>query len=144
MKPTKSIYIGAGVIAVVVAFAFFFLQGNPDQQPFASSGGEPPAFIPPVYETDVSSNALVRPLYLEEVKRGALTSVQQRDVESFKKKILSRISLGTPLTVVEKGVVGISISTTTAPIGNLTIANQTLFHFNADEMRLIAEALKNN
>lgn len=140
MKQTASrttILVGLAALAALMVFFFISVQRG------AKTGNE---FTPPVYLTNESSTALIRPLYLTAPRRGieALSTEQKQLVADFKKKILNRIaSSPVPLASQEKTVLAISIATTAKPaLGDLVIADQSVFQFNAEELEVIARALE--
>ena len=129
--------------------AFLLYSGYVDN-PFLriSTGGndlvEEDTFIPPVYETGTTPDVLSSPLLLPVGEReGVLTSGEEKRIEEFKAKVLTRISAQEPLSEKEKTVLEISVSTSeSSPIGMLIMANQTVLSFTDAEIELIEVALR--
>ena len=86
---------------------------------------------------------LEQPLFFTVEELQSLTAKQQKQVADFKKKALARVTFNIPLTEQERSVLGMSIATTTMlPLpGGVVTANQDIYRFTAEELRLIEEAL---
>lgn len=129
----KIFYIGAVVIVAIIGFLVFFKQ-------------KPSVFKVPVYISGDSAILLTKPLYLQGITKNGLKSLsseQQKTINDFKNKVMMRIASKTPLSIGEKNVVNISISTTTKSlIGSMIVVDQTIFRFSNDELKLISEVLK--
>ncbi|MEK9185013.1 MAG: hypothetical protein AAB866_02520 [Patescibacteria group bacterium] len=129
----KIFYIGIVVLVVIIGFLVFFKQ-------------KPPVFNAPVYISGDSATLLTKPLYLQGITKNGLKSLsseQQKTINDFKNRVMMRIASKVPLSIGEKNVVNISISTTTKPIiGSMIVVDQTIFRFSNDELKLISEVLK--
>lgn len=146
MKSKNSFFITL-IVVIIAVIGFFVWRQVPTKENTVGNTSAPQAFSPPVYVSGESPTLLTRPLYIQGVPKEGLTSLtarQQKDIDDFKKKIITRVMSNSPLHSSEKTVLAISISTTTKPtIGSMVVADQALLRFSSEELRLISEALKN-
>ncbi len=137
-------FIGATIlVVVVVVFAKNTYEVTTSVETVTNSPEE--KFVPPIYGSDGSEIFVTLPLTFESISSRGFTLSEKQRINDFKKLILSRVMSKIPLRESEKSIIAISISTTTKPaVGGLTLADQNIFKFTADEVSLISKILKDD
>ncbi len=125
MQNKKVFYVGVVIVVAIVAAAIFVFLNKSQREKLILAN-------PPVE----------RLLFLKKVG-GEFTPEQQKSINEFKEKILTRAKLGVKLTAQEREIFNVVISDREAMFPNgETVVNQSLLKFSAEEISLISKALQ--